>query len=79
MQSILIAILASYSVAVIVSEYDGPLDIFYNLRRSRLSALFSCSVCLGVYVSIVFSMALSVGLVGCFAVIGGVTLLARNT
>lgn len=79
MQSILIAILASYSIAIIVTEYDGPLGVFYSIRRSFLGDLFGCAVCLGVYTSVIFSIGSGFSVIEYFAVVGGVTILARNT
>ncbi len=78
MIELLIAILGTYGVAVLVSEYDGLFSIFAKARRSFLRPLLVCSVCFAVWVAIAFSIALNLSLLEYLAVLGGAVLLARN-
>ena len=76
--NILLAILATYSIATLLSEYDGPFEIFFKARRSRLSPLLTCGVCVGTWVAIPISIALNLSPMEYLAVTGGVILLSRN-
>lgn len=70
--------LSVYGIATILAEYDGPAMLFAGLRRSSIGKLFSCSVCLIPWLTIIFAIALGLSLLESLAVVGLSMILARN-
>lgn len=75
MTGILITALAAFAICTLVSEYDGPFNIFQKLRSSF--KLFSCLACSSVWVSAPLAYLIGIGIVEYFAAIGLVLLLDR--
>ena len=76
--NILLAILATYSVSILLTEYDGPWDIFVKMRKATTRGVFACAVCLSCWVAMPFCFAFHTGFFGYFAVIGGAILIVRT-
>lgn len=70
--------IATYGLAVLISDYDGPFDILYSLR-GRYYRLFSCHVCLSFWIAIPISIMTEIGLIGYLTALGLVILLERIT
>lgn len=66
--SVLIVGLATYAVAKLVSQYDGPFALFAMLRK-RISPL-RCAACTSVWVAALFSVYYGINFVECCAAIG---------
>lgn len=52
--SVLILGLATYGISTLLSDYDGPLGIFNELRANF--SVFRCGVCLSVWVGLVLAI-----------------------
>lgn len=73
MFNLLLLILSVYGASKLLTDYDGPSDIFYRLRN-HLNAL-SCTVCTSVWVAMLFSLLLFFGqywFITVLAVVGAV-------
>lgn len=77
MYSILLATMAAFGVSALITNYDGPFNLFIKLR-SKLP-VFVCCVCLSVWVAIPIALYMNLGLIGYLAMIGAVILLERLT
>ena len=77
MYELLIATLATYGVATLIAEYDGPRDIFRKLRRK--GKVFECSTCLSVYIAVIPVLILSMSFLEYIAIIGAVIIIERIT
>lgn len=76
--NILIAALGVYGVATLVTEYSGPFNVFDRLRKTKVSGVFECNICLTPYLAIIPAFGLSLGMFGYFAVVGLSIILGRN-
>lgn len=77
---LIIGSLATYGIAVIVaSNYDGPFNILVKLRESKVGSLFTCSVCLSVYVAAFVAIFMGLSFFEYLAILGLAVLLERNT
>lgn len=78
--TLLTALLATYGVAKLISNYDGLFNVFLWLRNrdSVIGKLFSCTVCLAVWVAIPVAYFAGFGVMGYLAIIGSVILIERN-
>lgn len=74
---LLIAILGTYGLISLISDYDGPFNVFFKLRSSRLGKLFECGVCLSPYFALIPVLGLGMSLYEYLAVIGGSVILSR--
>lgn len=80
MTGLIIYALATYGLSVLLSDYDGPTDIFRN-SRGKLKAL-ECTVCTSVYVALALFVPIALGIGNSLtplAVVGVVVLLERLT
>lgn len=80
MTDLIIAILTTYGIVTIVTESDGLFNIFYKLRgvkNEQLNKLFSCSMCMSVYIAVLPTVGLGLNLWEYLATIGGTILLTR--
>lgn len=75
MQSILIAILATYSVSTLLTQYDGPLNLFRFMQKYKP---FNCTVCTGVIVAVPIALTSGLTLTEYLATIGIVIVMDRN-
>lgn len=75
MADVLITALATFGIAALVANYDGPYGIIARLR-SKLTVA-QCTVCLGVWVAIPLALFTDIGVLGYAAVIGIIILLER--
>jgi len=76
--SVLFTALATFGIATLISQYDGVADVFLRLRSIEpLHNFLSCTVCLSLWISIPFSVANGIGVIGYFATVGIVILLER--
>lgn len=76
--NLLIGVLATFGLAALVTNYDGPLSVFISLRSKY--RVFECTVCLSVWIAPVILALLALGatwLVWSCAVVGAVILLER--
>lgn len=76
---LIIGSLATYGIAVIVANYDGPFNILVKLRESKVGSLFTCSVCLSVYVAAFVAIFMGLSFFEYLAILGLAVLLERNT
>lgn len=74
---LILAILSTYGISTLISEYDGPFNLFVKLRNMDVSKVTSCSVCLSVWIAIPVSIIIGLTLVYYLSVIGAVILLNR--
>lgn len=77
MIELLIATLATFGLSALISNYDGPYDVF-NKLKSKYS-VFRCTVCLSVWVAIPISILMYLGIVEYTAIIGAVIIIERLT
>lgn len=80
--SVGLAILATFGISSLLTEYSGFYNIFHKLRykaRGELKSMLECMICTAVWLAIPVSIVLGVGFMGYLAVIGGVILLERIT
>lgn len=78
MMDLAIASLATFGIAVMLSEKDGPFDILLRLRSKF--KLLECTVCISFWVALVVLAMLALGwsyITWTFAVVGAVVLLDR--
>lgn len=79
----IIYVLAVYGVSTLISDYDGPNNIFYRLRSKYSKSALTCTVCLSVWVALILFIPILLGIgylvLSPLAVIGGVILLERLT
>lgn len=73
---IIIAILATYGIVTLVSQYDGPNDLFKKLRKDK--KVFECSVCLTPWIALVPAIFMPLGFFEYLSVVGATVLLDRN-
>ena len=59
MFNLLLLILSVYGASKLLTDYDGPFDVFYKLRK-HLHAL-TCTVCVSVWIAFIFSLLLFFG------------------
>jgi hypothetical protein len=72
--NIIYAIIATYGIATLLAEYDGPFNVLSKLRNRGMP---NCNVCMGVWIAIPLALFLEIGLIGYFVTIGGVVILGR--
>ena len=72
----LLIILATYGVATLMTDYDGPYGAFKSLQDKY--AVFQCNVCLGVYILLPMYILAVNGLILPFSILGGFLIIARN-
>lgn len=77
MTDILICSLGVYGASVLVSEYDGPFDVF-RVLRAKLAAL-RCVPCASVWIAAPLAYFTGIGVTGYLAAIGLVLLAERLT
>lgn len=77
--NLLIAALATFGLAALISQYDGPDKMFARLRKRDKSKLTHCPVCLSVWLAIPISILAGIGLVEYIAIIGIVIIIERLT
>lgn len=73
--AILYASVATYGLAILVSEYDGLGEVLLKLRR-RIP-LLRCAVCSAVWLAIPINLLSGTGMLGYLASIGGMIVLDR--
>lgn len=81
MYNLLLLILSVYGVSKLLTDYDGPWGVFYNLRNLKFMGALHCTVCLSVWVAILFSLLLFFGwywFITVFAVVGAVILIEEK-
>lgn len=61
MYNLLILILGVYGVSKLLTDYDGPWGVFYNLRKLKFMGALHCTICVSVYVAVVMSLLLFFG------------------
>ena len=71
----LVAILATYGISTLLSEYNGARDVFVYLRTKM--SVFRCTVCLSVWVAVVIALLQGMSFTEYLAVVGGVISLDR--
>jgi len=69
------AVLATFGVSALISNYDGPQGVLVLLRAHVAAA--RCCVCLSVWLGIPIALLTGVGVVGYLAIVGTVILLER--
>lgn len=73
MFNLLLLILSVYGASKLLTEYDGPFNVFYRLRNNL--NFLNCTVCTSVWVAILFSLLLFFGqywFITVLAVVGAV-------
>lgn len=75
MIEIILATLATFGISALISNYDGLFGVFEWIRSK--GTVFSCTVCLSVWIAIPIAYFSGIGLLGFLAVIGGVILIER--
>lgn len=73
---ILLLALGSYGISTLLSDYEGPFDLFTKIRT--VGKVFRCSTCLSFWISIIVSLITGLGFVETLAVIGGAVALTRH-
>lgn len=73
---IITAILATFGIASLLTEYDGPFNAFVRLR-GYVGGPFKCLVCLSCWVAIPICIYLGLNFIEYLAVIGGVIFIYR--
>lgn len=76
MIEIIIASLATYGVATLVSEYDGAFNVFTKLR-SKLPAL-RCMPCAATWIALPIALFMDIGVMGYLAALGIVVAMERT-
>lgn len=74
MGNYIIAILATYGVASLLSSYDAPLGIFQRLRKKGLP---ECMVCLSVWIGAPIAYFADIGVLGYFTILGAIIIMDR--
>lgn len=72
------ATLISTGLAVLMTDYNGPANIFVKLRSSRIGALFECPTCLVPYLSLAPIIGLYMNVWEYLAVVGAGVILTRH-
>lgn len=68
----------TYGLSTLISEYDGPIDLFVKLRSTKLLKFFECGVCLTPYVALIPTLLLGLSLVEYLATVGIVIMIVRK-
>lgn len=76
MIEVILAALATYGIATLVSEYDGPFNVFTELR-TWLPAL-RCVPCGSVWIAAPIALLSGVGFIGYLAALGIVMVMERS-
>lgn len=77
MFEIIISSIATFGISALISNYDGPGEILFKLRKKV--PLTRCTICLGVWAGIPIAYFMGVGIIGYLAIIGLVILVERLT
>lgn len=79
MIELIIASLATFGLATLIADYDGPAGILLKLRKADKTKLTHCNICLGVWLAIPISLLAGIGLVEYIAIIGIEIIIERLT
>lgn len=55
MGELVIAALATYGISALVTQYDGFGHVFLKFRNSYPKSALTCTVCLSVWVAVIFA------------------------
>lgn len=61
MFNLVLLILSVYGASKLLTDYDGPFDVFHRLRNMKHIYALNCTVCTSVYVAFIFSLLLFFG------------------
>lgn len=74
--SVIVYGVATYGIATVITDYDGPFGVFDSLRQKF--ALFRCSVCLSTWLIVVFWLVGGLAIIESLAALGIAVFILRN-
>lgn len=78
--NLVIAVVATYGIATVISQYDAPAGLLIRLRSIKyLQSFLSCAVCLSVWIAIPIAIYSDLNIIKYFATIGFVIVIERLT